>query len=185
MIKDDLQDYTQQAHTLLRAYGDAWMLQSDDCIGDVTYWIMHADNTYNPDKGAKPGTWRVTIAKFRIKHLRWQRWRTRQRHVCFTDITNEDKGFFDFLYSQASISAPSTFSDIADEMLDVIISRSKLSERQRLIVGKLRTGLTQSEIAAEFKVSKQAISCSMQLILKKFRSFVENMDRSDLPGFLI
>ena len=142
---------------------------------------MHADNTYDPSKGAKPGTWRVVIARFRIKHLRWARYHRRNRFVCFTDVLDDERiPLIDLVYNRKSTPPPPNYADVAAEMLDVIISRSKLSERQRQIISMRRDGLKMKEIAAKFKVSKQAISLSYRLALKKCQMCVTGLDPVDL-----
>jgi RNA polymerase sigma factor (sigma-70 family) len=168
VVKDDLKDYRRQAIALIYSYGDVWMLKSDECIGDITHWLMHADNIYDPSKGAKPGTWRVVIARFRIKHLRRADYQRRKRFVCFTDVLDAERtNLIDLVYNRTSTPPPPNYADVATEILDVIISRSKLSERQRQVMGMRRDGLKMIEIAAKFKVSKQAVSLSYRLALKK------------------
>jgi DNA-directed RNA polymerase specialized sigma24 family protein len=174
-VKDDLQDYIKQASAILHTYGDYWMLRSDECIGDVARWIMHADNTYDPSKGAKPGTWRVVTAMYRIKHIRWAQWKRQQQEVCFTDVSDAEREHLDDLIYNRTESPP-TVADVAAEMLDVIISRSKLSKRQHQVVGMRRDGLTLREIGAKLGSSKQACHCSLAVAVEKCQIYVKGLD---------
>ena len=176
-VKDDLPDYTNQAINLIWRYGDKWMAQSEECIGDLAYWLMHADARYDPTKGAKEGTWRVFIARCRIKHMRKLRYD--QRHVCFTDYS-EKAHLFELVY-QRKCQKVIHDADTAGELLDIVISRTKsLSKRQRAIVDLMRQGFSQTEIAVHFGVTKQAISCSVQYLLNKCRASVRGMSKSEL-----
>lgn len=176
-VKDDLPDYTKQAISLLYTYGDYWMLRSDECVGDLAYWLMYADERYDPAKGAKEGTWRIFIARCRIRHMRKIRYRNRQ--VCFSDY-GETAKLFELVY-QRKYQKPVHEADIAGEILDIVISRTKsLSKRQLAIVDLMRQGFSQTAVANKFGISKQAISCSVKDILKKCRVSMRGISQSEL-----
>jgi DNA-binding XRE family transcriptional regulator len=167
VVRDNLKNYTQQAQALLRKFGDQWMWSSAECEGELTYWLMYADNKYDPTKGAKEGTWRIFIAKCRISTMR----RMKLKHSktpCFTDIGEDYAHQVESLESADPLLALAHKIDEPDlkEMRD----RCALTEKQLAVFDLLSQGYTQVEIAEMLGVSKQAIGMRNKAMLDKLRS---------------
>ena len=165
-IKNDLGNYTYQARSLLRKYGDSWMWNNAECEGELAYWLMYADNRYDPTKGASEGTWRIFIAKCRIGSMR----RVRRRHArnpCFTDIGE------DYEKQVRSLEEPTPLHKLIQDSdtvgLDEIRARCDLTKKQLAVFDLLAQGYNQVEIAKKMGVSKQAISLRKLKMLKKLR----------------
>jgi DNA-binding XRE family transcriptional regulator len=167
VVKDDLKNYTQQARALLRKYGDPWMWKSAECEGELTYWLMYADNKYDPTKGAKEGTWRIFIARCRISTMRSMK-RKHNKTPCFTDIGEEYVHQVESLETTDPLRALAQTLDMPN--LKEIRKRCSLTEKQLAVFDLLSQGYTQVEIAKKIGVSKQAIGIRNKAMLNKLRS---------------
>ena len=70
MMEYSLEWYLKQAEAVICKWGDAWMLGDVDNIGLVSYYMMVADQKYDPSRGAKKSTWRVLRGIYAIKTIR-------------------------------------------------------------------------------------------------------------------
>ena len=164
-VKDDLKDYLKQARSLIYTYGDMWMRGDRECEGELAYWLMYADDRYDPTKGAKEGTWRVYIARCRLGAMRRKRHK-KLRATCFTDIGDT--------FSE-TVANKSNYEPVSRNEIPVedITKRCKLSKGQSQVLELLLTGLSQREIAEQLGVSRQAISCRYRLALQKLQSSIK------------
>ena len=61
-----LKDYWHEAKRVIGKWGK-WEWQKDDeCVAFVSYWMMRADWKYDPDKGAKRSTYRISSGRWAL-----------------------------------------------------------------------------------------------------------------------
>lgn len=176
-IKNDLNNYTEQAKNLLRKYGDSWMWNNPECEGELAYWLMYADNRYDPTKGATEGTWRVFIAKCRIGSMRRVRHR-QARNPCFTDIGEDYERQVRSLEDTDPLNK--MMKDLNKLDLDELRVKCDMTEKQRVVFDLLIQGYNQAEIAKKTGVSKQAISLRKFKMLEKLRKCSKEIKVSQL-----
>ena len=61
-----LANYTKEAMCLIGRFGQSWMLNSEDIITNVANAIMRAEWDFDPDRGVKRSTLRITYARYQI-----------------------------------------------------------------------------------------------------------------------
>ena len=66
MENKTLKDYWHEAKRVIGKWGQ-WAWQCDDeCVAFVAYWMMRADWKYDPSKGAKRSTYRISSGRWAL-----------------------------------------------------------------------------------------------------------------------
>ena len=61
-----LANYTKEAMCLIGRFGQPWMFDNEDIISNVANAIMRAEWDFDPDRGVKRSTLRITYARYQI-----------------------------------------------------------------------------------------------------------------------
>jgi hypothetical protein len=69
VVEGSLAWYNDQAKKLICRYGKPEMLKDPENVGMVIHYMVVADETYDPTRGAKKSSWRLTRAIYAIKNI--------------------------------------------------------------------------------------------------------------------
>ena len=169
MIEYSLEWYLKQAEAIIYKWGDAWMMGDVDNIGLVSYYMMVADQKYDPSKGAKRSTWRVLRGIYAIKTIRANRKRKGNREVSLNSIVGDSSSG---KVTEIGALIPSKETKEKVSVSD-IASRSSLTEKQSRYVEKYLSGKKMVDIAKEEGICKQAVSYVISSAVEKMRRKVK------------
>ena len=176
-----LQSYIEEAKAIIKRWGAPWMIKDEDVVANVASAIAKAEYDFDPSRGNKRVTVRVTYGRYavynefrRVKRLD----DTRPKHFSI-DLEHE------------SVSGGSNFSfDVEDyrepdvppvEETEVISDRTKYirgiirksktltSKQKKYLRMRYLTGISQAEIAERNSCSKQAVNQVINNGIKNLR----------------
>jgi DNA-directed RNA polymerase specialized sigma24 family protein len=155
--------YLEQAKAVIGKWGQSWMINDHDNVGVVAYYMMVADQTYDPSRGAKQSTWRITRARYALKNIISNR--AKKKEVSLNAImgnsgSNKEQEFIHIVASKPS----GTEIDVEN-----IISNSSLSEKQESYIRKYMGGKNMVNIAEEEGICKQAVSYTIGKAVEKMQ----------------
>ncbi len=89
-----LANYTKEAMCLIGRFGQSWMLNSEDIITNVANAIMRAEWDFDPDRGVKRSTLRITYARYQIitEFRELAKWNKRPPHFSIEAERVNDEG---------------------------------------------------------------------------------------------
>jgi len=169
MMEYSLEWYLKQAEAVICKWGDAWMLGDIDNIGLVSYYMMVADQKYDPSRGAKRSTWRVLRGIYATKTIRANRKRKGGKETSLNAIVgHSDSG----KTTEIGSLIPNKETEERISVTD-IAARSNLTEKQSRYVKKYLSGKKMVEIAEEEGICKQAVSYVISSAVEKMRRKVK------------
>jgi hypothetical protein len=166
-IEGTLQWYTKQAETLIKKYGEPWMFRDSDNVGFVVHYMVVADSTYNPNKGAKPSTWRVCRAIYAIKNIRHKAYKKSSKGmkpISLNHVLDSGKELWEVTQDSRCLNSK-------EINLEKIVRRARLTNKQRVVIKMYIDGDNMIEIAGKLGVSKQRVSqvvnASVKVMIKE------------------
>ncbi len=170
MIEYTLEWYLKQAKAVLLKWGEPWMIRDQDNIGLVSYYMMIADQTYDPQRGSKQSSWRVLRGRYAVKTIKSNRARKLKKQIVLSlnSKTSPDGGK-ELEWGDMVADRDRT----PDVDVDFVISKSKLTNKQAFYVSELRSGKKMTEIAKSCGVCKQAVSYSVAKAVEKMKRNVD------------
>ena len=139
------------------------MIRDNDNVGLVAYYMMIADQTYDPSKGAKKSTWRILRARYALKNIISNRCRKKPvslNTIIGTSGSGKENELVNMFY---------TTSDEEEIDIENIICRSSLTEKQERYLRKYIGGKKMIHIAEEEGICKQAVSYTIAKAVDKMR----------------
>jgi hypothetical protein len=155
--------YLEQAKAVICKWGQPWMIRDNDNVGLVAYYMMIADQTYDPSKGAKKSTWRILRARYALKNIISNRCRKKPvslNTIIGTSGSGKENELVDMFY---------TTSDEEEIDIENIIFRSSLTEKQERYLRKYIGGKKMIHIAEEEGICKQAVSYTIAKAVDKMK----------------
>lgn len=180
-----LDSYLKEAKVMILRWGQRWMLNDEQIVGEVAGAIMRAEDNYDPEhnSGAAMGTLRVTYGRNAILNtFRKHRAMTKRGKHYSLNLENDSP-------SGAPFTLAETLEDKSEHFIDTIISEDTIEEnkervrkmledsylsrkQKQYLRAKYMEGLSSKEIAEKFNVSKQAVSEGLLKGLSKLREVV-------------
>ena len=139
------------------------MIRDNDNVGLVAYYMMIADQTYDPSKGAKKSTWRILRARYALKNIISNRCKKKPvslNTIIGTSGSGKENELVNMFY---------TTSDEEEIDIENIICRSSLTEKQERYLRKYIGGKKMIHIAEEEGICKQAVSYTIAKAVDKMR----------------
>ena len=161
--ENSLHWYLEQAKAVMCKWGQPWMMRDNDNLGLVAYYMMVADQTYDPSKGAKKSTWRILRARYALKNIISNRGRKKPvslNTIIGTSGSGKENELVNMFY---------TTSDEEEIDIENIISRSNLTEKQERYTRKYIGGKKMIHIAEEEGICKQAVSYTIAKAVDKMK----------------
>lgn len=167
-VSDSLEFYLLQAEKCITKYGKV-INPEDDFIAFVAHYMMLADWRFDPDRGIKIGTFRLSYAKGAIKmYFRKQK---KERRT----LTNTLDAFTD----RRDPLTPVDYDETPEnrELLDVVFeTMDALAPRERYVLTEvLLEGKRYSDLSRELSISKQGIRNIYDRAIRKTREEVESV----------
>ena len=180
-----LDSYLKEAKVMILKWGQRWMLNDEQIVGDVANAIMRAEDSYDPDhnSGAAMGTLRVTYGRNEILNIfRKHRAITKRGQHYSLNRDHDSPSGTPFTFAEA-------LEDKSEHFIDTIISEDTIEEnkervrkmiedsyiskkQKQYLRAKYMEGLSSKEIAEKFNVSKQAVSEGLLKGLAKLREIM-------------
>jgi RNA polymerase sigma factor (sigma-70 family) len=175
-----LKSYVTEARRMIGKWGPSWMLMDNDSIGSVATAIAKAEYDYDPSRGAKRATLRITYGRNQIfSELRSRRkWANRPKHfsieaeqVCkstgerykYNDVEDRREPFNATVEQKEETQNQKKF-------IDTILRTESLTKKQRLYLELyFLKEMSTVDMAKKFQCSKQAISQVVNNGLHKLR----------------
>lgn len=174
-----LQSYIEEAKAIIKRWGAPWMVNDDDVVANVASAVAKAEYDFDPSRGNKRVTVRVTYGRYavynefrKIKRLD----ETRPKHFSI-DLEHEPvSGGNDFSFDVEDYREPNIPDIERVEALEDrtkyvrgIIRKSKILTNKQKKYLRLRyiTGVSQADIAERNSCSKQAVN---QVLLHGIRN---------------
>ena len=139
------------------------MIRDNDNVGLVAYYMMIADQKYDPSKGAKKSTWRILRARYALKNIISNRCRKKPvslNTIIGTSGSGKENELVNMFY---------TTSDEEEIDIENIICRSSLTEKQERYLRKYIGGKKMIHIAEEEGICKQAVSYTIAKAVDKMK----------------
>ena len=160
MEEKTLKDYWHEAKRVIGKWGK-WEWQLDDeCVAFVAYWMMRADWKYDPNKGAKMSTYRISSGRWAL--VSWagnlkKRAEKSKETLSLNYEVKDDQGCHIEFGDTIVESQPE--ENIANELAVKLVDHKCLSKSMKLYLKKYYVdGYNCVEIAEQCDISKQAVS---------------------------
>jgi len=176
-----LENYTKEAMCLIARFGQSWMLNSEDVICNVANAIMRAEWDFDPDRGVKRSTLRITYARYQIitEFRELAKWNKRPSHFSIEAerVNKEGRSFKSDIghvedYREPYVPTPEAreSTDEQKKFVKQILKCKSLTNKQRRYL-KLRylKGKSVNQMADKFKCTKQAVHQVVSGGLNKLR----------------
>ena len=160
MEDKSLKDYWNEAKRVIGRWGQ-WEWQLDDeCVAFVAYWMMRADWKYDPTKGAKRSTYRISSGRWALVSwagkLKKQNAKAKETLSLNYEIKDGDDSYVEF---GDSLIQREPEENPAIELVGKLVDHDCLSKVMKLYLKRYYVdGYNCVEIAEEFSISKQAVS---------------------------
>jgi DNA-binding NarL/FixJ family response regulator len=165
--ENSLHWYLEQAKAVICKWGQPWMMRDNDNVGLVAYYMMIADQKYDPSRGAKKSTWRILRARYALKNIISNRVKKKTvslNTIIGTSGSGKENELINMFY---------TTSNEEEIDLERIISKSSLTEKQERYVRKYIGGKNMVQIAEEEGICKQAVSYTIAKAVDKMKRKIE------------
>ena len=176
-----LQSYIEEAKAIIKRWGAPWMIKDEDVVANVASAIAKAEYDFDPSRGNKRVTVRVTYGRYavynefrRIKRLD----DSRPKHFSI-DLEHESaSGGSDYSfdvedYREPDVSPIEETEVVSDRTKYIrgIIRKSKTltSKQKKYLRMRYITGISQAEIAEKNSCSKQAVNQVINNGIKNLR----------------
>ena len=176
-----LANYTKEAMCIIGRWGRAWMLEDNDIISNVVHAIIKAEYDFDPSRGVKRSTVRITYGRYQIisEFRNVKKLEKRPHHF---SIEGDRLGKNGSVYKSPSgdiedyrepfTPTAETNEHVAKQkgVVNELLKTKVLTNKQRKYL-KLRYLKNQSvnDMAEKFGCSKQAIHCVVSGGLKKLQ----------------
>jgi RNA polymerase sigma factor (sigma-70 family) len=176
-----LANYTKEAMCIIGRWGRGWMLEDNDVITNVVNAIIRAEHDFDPSRGCKRSTLRITYGRYQIIH-EFRNIKKLEKIPHHFSIEAERFGKDGCVhknnlgdiedYREPFYPTAETNEHIAQQrsVVNKILKTKALTKLQRKYL-KLRylKGKSVNEMAEKFGCSKQAIHCVVSGGLKKLQ----------------
>ena len=176
-----LANYTKEAMCIIGRWGRPWMLDDEDVIANVINAIIRAEYDFDPSRGVKRSTVRITYARYQIisEFRDIKKLQNRPHHFSIeADRLGKNGSTYRSPlgdiedYREPFTPTAETNEYVAKQkgIVDKILKTKILTNKQRKYL-KLRylKGKSVNEMAEKFECSKQAIHCVVSGGLKKLQ----------------
>lgn len=171
-----LQNYLDEARGMIARWGPRWMIVNDDANANVATAIAKAEYNFDPSRGNKRSTVRITYGRYEIiKELRnVQRWSNRPKHFSIDTerstkneytgsssvrrrTDNDPKDYREPEFSEREIEEEIEYKK---SLVRKIIRENKTmtGKQKKYITMKYVKGMTEKKMAEKLKCSKQAVN---------------------------
>ena len=175
-----LANYTKEAMCIIGRWGRPWMLYDNDVIANVINAIIRAEYDFDPSRGFKRSTLRITYARYQIISEFRNIKRLDKRPIHFS-IDADFSGKYGSTYTMSSsledyrepfTPTAETNDHIAKQkrVVNKLLKTKALTKLQRKYL-KLRylKQMSAAEMSKKFNCSKQAVNCVLQCALSNIR----------------
>ena len=176
-----LANYTKEAMCIIGRWGRGWMLEDNDVITNVVNAIIRAEYDFDPSRGCKRSTLRVTYGRYQIIHeFRDIKKLEKRPHHFSIEASSRGKDGNVYKnklgdiedYREPFTPTAETNEYVAKQrnVVNKILKTKVLTNKQRKYL-KLRylKGKSVNEMAEKFGCSKQAVHCVVSGGLKKLQ----------------
>ena len=173
-----LANYTKEAMCIIGRWGRGWMLEDNEVITNVVNAIIRAEYDFDPSRGVKRSTLRITYGRYQIiSEFREIKRLGKRPHHFSLDAERFGKDGKSFSlgvedYREPFTPTAETNEHVAEQksVVNKILKTKALTKLQRKYL-KLRylKGKSVNEMAEKFGCSKQAIHCVVSGGLKKLQ----------------
>ena len=165
-----LANYTKEAMCLIGRFGQPWMLNNDDVIANVVNAIIRAEWDFDPSRGVKRSTLRITYARYQIitEFRELAKWSKRPSHFSIEAerVNKEGRSFKSDIGHVEDYRAPYDPDAETKEQEDVLKKRVSKMLKSKTLTKKQRRylklhylkGKSVIQLADKFQCSKQAVS---------------------------
>lgn len=161
----NIESYLSEARAMVGKWGPKWMLKDDWCLGNIASAIAKAEYSYDPSRGVKRSTLRITYGRNQMfAELRSRgKWKNRPTHFSISapfDQGDEKKTDLEDYRepSYVEVSRKEELEEIKFLVKKIIAGDKEMTKKQRQYI-KMRyiKGLTVTEISKRRGCSKQAV----------------------------
>ncbi len=184
-----LPEYLNQAEAIVRTFASKThlkhILDNDDAMAFVAYWLMLADRRYEEGRGTKQSSYRVNTGRFAIKRYLYRRFQLSHLEKMKQYLSSMsysglswDKYYhrgkknvkYDKLMVHKKTDAHRRHdSDLSEGVLEMLKDKS-LTSRESLAIHKVYLeGYTQEEVGKQLGVSKSCIGWYLKTGIGKLR----------------
>ncbi len=176
-----IDNYIDEARAMIGRWGQMWMLKNDDVIANVVNAIIRAEWDFDPSRGVKRSTLRITYARYQIitEFRELAKWSNRPTHFSIEAerVNKEGRSFKSDIshvadYREPHVPTPEDreSTDEQKKFVKQILKCKSLTNKQRRYL-KLRylKGKSVNQMADKFKCSKQAVHQVVSGGLNKLR----------------
>lgn len=170
-----VESYLQEARAMIGRFGSSWMINDQDVVGNVASAIAKAEHNYDPSRGNKRVTVRITYGRYQIiKELRdIKKWAKRPTHFSIDapmsprdrhSEENTGKSYGNDLvdYREPSYVDREREEDIEYKkaMVKRVIRENKTMTKKQKKYLRMRyiKGMEQKHMAEKLGISKQAVN---------------------------
>ena len=174
-----LANYTKEAMCIIGSWGRGWLLEDNEVITNVVNAIIRAEYDFDPSRGVKRSTLRITYGRYQIiSEFREIKRLGKRPHHFSLDAERFGKDGKSFSlgvedYREPFTPTAETNEHVAEQksVVNKILKTKALTKLQRKYL-KLRylKGKSVNEMAEKFGCSKQAIHCVVDGGLNKLRN---------------
>ena len=179
-----LANYTKEAMCLIGRFGQSWMLNSEDVISNVANAIMRAEWDFDPDRGVKRSTLRITYARYQIitEFRELAKWNKRPPHFSIEAerINDEGRSFRSDIGHVEDYREPynpdaetqETINNQKKQVAKLLKSKSLTKKQRKYLKLYFLKQMSMNDMADKFKCSKQAVNQVVNGGLNKLRKEV-------------
>ena len=179
-----LANYTKEAMCLIGRFGQSWMLNSEDIITNVANAIMRAEWDFDPDRGVKRSTLRITYARYQIitEFRELAKWNKRPPHFSIEAerINDEGRSFRSDIGHVEDYREPynpdaetqETINNQKKQVAKLLKSKSLTKKQRKYLKLYFLKQMSMNDMADKFKCSKQAVNQVVNGGLNKLRKEV-------------
>ena len=179
-----LANYTKEAMCLIGRFGQSWMLNSEDVISNVANAIMRAEWDFDPDRGVKRSTLRITYARYQIitEFRELAKWNNRPSHFSIEAerINDEGRSFRSDIGHVEDYREPynpdaetqETINNQKKQVAKLLKSKSLTKKQRKYLKLYFLKQMSMNDMADKFKCSKQAVNQVVNGGLNKLRKEV-------------
>ena len=176
-----LANYTKEAMCIIGRWGRGWMLSDNDVIANVINAIIRAEYDFDPSRGFKRSTLRITYARYQIisEFRNIKRLEKRPHHFSIDassrgrdgNVYKNNLGDIED-YREPFTPTAETNEHIAKQkrVVNKLLKTKALTKLQRKYL-KLRylKQMSAADMSKKFNCSKQAVNCVLQCALSNIR----------------
>ena len=176
-----LENYTKEALCLIGRFGQAWMFNDQDVIGNVANAIMRAEWDFDESRGVKRSTLRITYARYQIitEFRRLKQLAARPAHFSIEAerFTKEGTTFKSDITHMPDYREPHSPSPEKKEAIDqqkkfiqkILRCKSLTKKQRRYLKLHYLKQMSVIELSKKFECSKQAVHQVVSGGLNKLR----------------